>query len=347
MSQLTKNEIRKIKRYCILSYIAKASMLSAIFTMVLGGIFLMIDGAYLDAQSFYSAGLTVMISLSSGLIFLSAMASSFPNCELNSSRWKDIEGKLEQKYIEDGDLIVLEDGRKKVTWNSTFIQQRKHMGTRQRIHTVAKEFSINTASEKMWKFVIMILPLLIVTLVFIPEFKSSITWKKEQVAAVAGAQMTLEEEFKKINYTSYYDDATSSGESFFMFSAYPYDSEDESYCNITLNKKGQIKEISYSTDVLVGQSLDEVYEAITEVVFKQNEIISQSGVEAENPELLEQNQVSRALIRQFEDPSGNTNEYTEIYVNGVRNTMYYGIEYATETSPGVIMFSVELQEDYE
>ena len=344
MNQLTKKEIKQIKRYCILSYIKKASVLSAVFTMILGGIFLMIDGAYLDTQSFYVTGCTVMVILSGALVALFLLSSAITGCAFNNSRWKDIEAKLEQKYIEDGDLIILEDGRKKVTWNSTFIQQRKNMGVRQRIHTVAKEFSINTSSEKIWKSMIFIVPLILIVLVFIPEFKSSITWKKEQIAVVSDSQMKLEEEFQKINYSGYWDDPTNTGQEYFMFSAYPDDEEDGSYCNISLNKKGEIQEISYSTDVYLGQSLNDSYKALEEVVLKQNEAIKNSGVAAENPELTEQNQVSRALIRQFEDPSGNTNEYTEIYVNGIVNTMYYGIEYATESSPGVIMLSVELEE---
>ena len=347
MSQLTKTEIRKIKIYCTLSHITKASLLSAVFTMILGGFFLMMDQGVLDAQKFYGFGMTVTVILFIVLMMLTIIARIISNGVLYSSRWKDIEAKLEQKYIEDGDLIVLEDGRKKITWNSTFIQQRGRMGVHQRIHAVAKEFSVDLLLEKVSKMLILIVPFLIVTIVFIPEFKDSIKWKKEQIAVVSEANSKLEEEFSKIGYTGYGDDVSRTGMEYYTFSAYPNDYEDGSYCTIDLNKNGQIRSISYSADILVGQSLEDSYKRINQLVFKQNEVIRKSGVEAENQELLEQNQVSRALIRQFEDSRGKTNEYTEISVNEILNTLYYGIEYATEESPGVMMFSVSIQEDYE
>lgn len=315
---LTKKEEKLIRKQCLYPVIGRAALL---MVFVLSGVWIllvMLDDIKFDSKTSCEIGIYAYFVLIGILIVILAYCLIAMRIGIRGEQWKEIVQKA--KMYQAG-----EDHNTQVA--ATEMEQKMNLNAKM----VADAFHLDIPSLKKYVFLMIVLPILILVGLYIPEYRNSVSVKREELKITTDTVDKVRDALESVCISVSADDPIADYQKYGysvighlndVSSKYSY------YIYVKIGNDGLIHGVTYHADVDLTKSKEENLELLLENFATLHDAYACSGVEASTPEMFEVYQPTQEFLEKFQ----NNSYYTEISLSEEGNggaRIYY--TYATKS----------------
>lgn len=367
---LTEQEKKLIRKYCLLPSLAKACLAMALLIGIVWILLVMISDIVFNGTP-YMMGLYTYLAIVAIYTVAFIICFLIPRIGMRKEKWKQLSAKanvvLSNKDYSSQITAIL--GTKAAGY---LLNQSEHshvnkagdalnalaaVGSLVTVAQMTNELSNNAKLmanvfgieiPKPGKYVlsIVLLPIFLLTAVYIPQFILSKQNMDSEAAMASKSVYALQQSLQQDCDHVYIDDPKEAYNSNgYQVTGYLYDYNTplNSYISITVGNDGLINDIRYSIDIDIQLSKEENLETAKLDILKLNVMMNDSNVKAVSDELLEEYTLPEDFIAQFKKIS-----YYENLIFRKNDTV--SVDYMTNTkeeydeySESYIYFSIEGQ----
>ena len=172
--------------------------------------------------------------------------------------------------------------------------------------SVAAVFGVEIPKAQKYVVSIILLPILLLTAVYIPQFMSSKQRTETEIAVASKSVYALQTSLQQdCDHVSIDDPKEEYRESGYQVAGYLYEFKEShnSYVSVTVRNDGAISEVRYCIDIDIQADKEKNLEKVKSDLLKLNTMMNDSGVEAISDNLLEECALPEEFISQFKDIS--------------------------------------------
>lgn len=270
-NELTPKEIRQIKRYCMMPPLAVPAVIGALIMPFVCIILIMINDIALNAQADHTME-EISVAVGISVVWLSIYAYCFlgPRYGIKRKKWKTILQKLDavqSPVISDGAIItsvgLSNVGRLMQNSDSQIVSDA---GTAAQIAgtaaamaavgkqmaqiedhalTVARAWGIQVPSNRKYIWMLLLLPSLIMTLLFIPYFRESVADNNKMKETVSLRMEQMEAALQSDDMVIEKDDPYHNKMSTCEIRFYVKDDPTERYLVVSFEENGVVEEMTW------------------------------------------------------------------------------------------------------
>ena len=291
-------EKRLIKKYCLLPKLSIAFLIMALLIGFVWILFVMINDMVFNG-TFYMLGLYTFLGIAIIYTIAFIICKMIPQMGMRKEKWQEIVKKA-NVFMSNND------------YSSDISENAK---------LVAAICGIEIPKAKKYILSIILLPILLLTIVFIPQYMSSKQNADANIVlaskSVYALQTSLQQECDHVSIDDPKEDYNDSG---YQVTGYLYDYNEpyNSYIVVTVGNDGLINDVRYSIDVNLDASKEENLIKAESDLTKLNGMMNNSGVKAQSYDLLQEYTLPKDFQSQFntisyyEDLNFQKNEHVSI-----------------------------------
>lgn len=359
---LTEQEKRRIKRYCVLPAAATACLVVALLIGFVWVVLVMINDMVFNGD-FYMLGLYAYLGVAAGYTAAFLACFLIPRMGMRKEPWQQIVKKANvvmSHYDGSAELSAAMGARAagnllnmsedaNVNQAGDVLHAMAAAGTVAAVAKMTGEISKNAKlvalvcgvevpKAKKYVLPILFLPVLFLTLVYIPQYAASKQNMDAGIALASESVYALQTALQQgCDHVSVDDPQEEYRDKGYEVTGYLYDYEEphNAYLSVTVGNDGQIKDVRYSVDIDIQASKEENLKKAEGDLLKLHGMLKASGVKAQSDSLLAECTLPEAFQAQFEAGS----YYEDLWFQKDEST---SIDYMTESQEAYDPYSQSL-----
>ena len=368
-TELTPKEIKQIKRYCVMPRLATPAFLSIFLVLAVWLLMVMIDDIGFDAHAgaYRDALMWIMMGMVGVLLTVVCCTALIPRFGMNGKKWKAILEKLEvhQQEIRGqeaaamgvsmnlaGNLMRKSDndavsgvGAAAQVAGAAMAAVAVHQMTADMARNamaVAEAWNIPVPKYKRYRRAMLLVPVLLMVLLYVPEFMASSRAKEEKKLIVAQTADQLEQAFQREDWKNSKPNTDGPTMDNYHFSSRIEDDPADRYVYITIHEDGVVTEISWHMLEDLSLSREENLEQLRAYVQESGAVLQSSGAPFWTDTFETDSRLQGEVTREYLEAAPGEDVFTSEEDGNTEYGLSYMVDDDTQNPENYMYYKVKL-----